>query len=157
MAEKTLSKCTPPLVGCIKLNFDRCSLGNPEQLVIEWLLMDHHGTLIIAFSKHVGVDLAIEAAKILALLEGLKLAKPEGLSNLLVEGDSTVVLFWVNKKEQCSWKFDGAFGLNFYFASDMVCFFCWIPCSAHPMADIVAKRRAKNTTSFLGEFLPPWN
>lgn len=34
-----------------------------------------------------------------SLLEGLKLAEVEDLSNLLFEGDSAVVLSWVNKKE----------------------------------------------------------
>ncbi|RVX02156.1 Mediator of RNA polymerase II transcription subunit 34 [Vitis vinifera] len=40
------------------------------------------------------------------LLEGLRLAKAEGLSNLLKEGNSAVVLSCVNK-ERDSWRFDG--------------------------------------------------
>ena len=48
--------------------------------------MEHLGTLVWAFSKHVGDGIAV-MAKTLALLEYLKLAKVEGFSNLLVEGD----------------------------------------------------------------------
>lgn len=46
--------------------------------------MDHHGTLVKAFSKNVRVGLATKA-KILALLENLKVTKVGGLSNLLPE------------------------------------------------------------------------
>lgn len=38
--------------------------------------------------------------KILALLGGLKLAKGKGLSNLLVEKDSTMILCWMNRKKE---------------------------------------------------------
>ena len=40
-------------------------------------LTDHHGTLLKAFSKNVGVGLFNET-KILAVMEGLKLAKVKG-------------------------------------------------------------------------------
>lgn len=40
--------------------------------------------------------------EIVALLEGLKLSKVEGPSNLLVEVDLAVVLSFVNKKELSS-------------------------------------------------------
>lgn len=56
----------------------------PKQLGIEGTLMDHHGTLVKAFSKNVRVGLAIKA-KILTLLENLKVTKVGGLSNLLLE------------------------------------------------------------------------
>ena len=58
-----------------------------------------------AFPKNARVGLAIEV-EISVLMKGLKLAKPEGLSSLLVEGDSTVVIYWVNE-ERSSWQFDG--------------------------------------------------
>ena len=64
-------------------------------------LTDHHGTLLKAFTKNVGVGLFNET-KILAVMEGLKLAKVKGLSNLLVEGDFAIVICWVNNKERSS-------------------------------------------------------
>ena len=45
-----------------------------------------------AFPKNARVGLAIEA-EILVLMVGLKLAKDEGLPNLLVEGDSAIVIY----------------------------------------------------------------
>ena len=57
------------------------------------------------------VGLAIEA-EILVLMVGLKLAKDEGLPNLLVEGDSAIVIYWVNK-ERSSWQFDEWLFQNF--------------------------------------------
>lgn len=49
--------------------------------------------------KHAGEELAIEE-NTLAMLGGLKLAKAEGLTNLLVGGDSTLVIFgWIRNKE----------------------------------------------------------
>lgn len=45
------------------------------------------------------MSLAIEVG-ILALLEGIKTAKPEGLSNFLVGRNFAIVLSWVNKKER---------------------------------------------------------
>lgn len=51
-------------------------------------------------------------AEILVLMVGLKLAKDEGLPNLLVEGDSAIVIYWVNK-ERSSWQFDEWLFQNF--------------------------------------------
>lgn len=55
-------------------------------------------------SKYVEVGPAIDT-NILAVMEGLKLAKVEGLSNLLLERDSATVLYRENK-ERSSRRFD---------------------------------------------------
>ena len=55
------------------------------------------------FSKPLGQDLVIEVE---ILLKGLLKAQTLGLSNLLVEGDSTIVITWVTKKERGPWKFE---------------------------------------------------
>ena len=72
-----------------------------------------------AFPKNARVGLAIEA-EILVLMVGLKLAKDEGLPNLLVEGDSAIVIYWVNK-ERSSWQFDEWLLQNF--SSNLFFFF----------------------------------
>ena len=61
----------------------------------------------------------------LSLLKGLKFAKTEALSNLLVEGDSMIVLFWINK-ERSSWRLDGWLHQIFYIALELGCSL-WIP------------------------------
>ena len=73
--------------GFDKLNFDGCSFGIPGQLKIGGMLMDHNGTLLRAFFKHIEVDL-VNKAEILALLEDLKLVKAKGLSNPSRKGES---------------------------------------------------------------------
>lgn len=50
-------------------------------------------------SKHGRVGLGIEAS-IFTLLEGIKLTKAKGHSNLPIERDSTIILSRVNKKER---------------------------------------------------------
>ncbi|RVW67406.1 hypothetical protein CK203_061249 [Vitis vinifera] len=57
------------------------------QLKIGGMLMDHNGTLLRAFFKHIEVDL-VNKAEILALLEDLKLVKAKGLSNPSRKGES---------------------------------------------------------------------
>ena len=52
-------------------------LRYPRIVGIGGMLLDHHGTLVRAFSWNVGVDLAIEA-EILTLLQGLKFVKTDG-------------------------------------------------------------------------------
>lgn len=85
MSKETLAIWTP-LVGVFKTWILIDVWINWGQLGIRGTPMEHLGTLVWAFSKHVGDGIAV-MAKTLALLEYLKLAKVEGFSNLLVEGD----------------------------------------------------------------------
>ena len=87
-------------MGSIKLNFDGCTLGDPNQRGIRGVIMDHHGIVLRVLG---GVGLAIDA-KILALLEGLLQAKALDLSNILVEGDSAIVISRLSKLERGPWK-----------------------------------------------------
>lgn len=83
--------------------------------------MDYLGTLVRSFSKHVG-ELAIEAGTS-ALSEGLTMAKAEDLSNLSVEGDLTVVITQVNKKEKRLMKVGWETSPNVYIALKLGCSF----------------------------------
>lgn len=76
----------PPPVGIIKLNFN-VSLDKPIQLGTRGMNIDHHETLVTALSRNSRVGLAIKA-KVLTLLEDLKLAKANSLFTLLDEGVS---------------------------------------------------------------------
>ena len=89
----------PPPVSSVKLNFDRCFMGNPRQLGIVEVTRDHTSTVLRAYSKHLEVGLAIKA-EILALLKGLQQAKALYLSNLSVEGDSAIVISYVSIRER---------------------------------------------------------
>lgn len=84
--------------------------------------MDYLGTLVRSFSKHVGEGLAIEAGTS-ALSEGLTMAKAEDLSNFSVEGDLTVVITQVNKKEKRLMKVGWETSPNVYIALKLGCSF----------------------------------
>ena len=86
MRRKSLYRLQSPS-SYIKLIFYGCCLGIPWQLGIGGLFTDHSDTLLIKFCKHVETE-------ILGLVEGLKLTKVVGLSNLLVEGDSALSNLW---------------------------------------------------------------
>lgn len=73
--------------GLDKVKLFRMFFGNLEQLGIGGMISDYLGAILSAYSKLVGARFAIEA-KILALLEGLLLAKTLCLSNLTIKGDS---------------------------------------------------------------------
>ena len=66
------------------------------------MIRDHQGSIIKAYSKPIGDGFTIEV-KIVVLLEGLIQTKALGLLNFVIEGDSTVVISWVPKKERGSW------------------------------------------------------
>lgn len=42
---------TSPLLGLIKLDFDRYALGKLSQLEVEGVFKDHHGTMLTAFFR----------------------------------------------------------------------------------------------------------
>ena len=60
MVEEKLYIWTPTL-HCVRLNFDECFLGYPRPLQIGLRFMNHHGTVVRAFSKHARVGIAMEA------------------------------------------------------------------------------------------------
>ena len=86
---------SPPM-GNVKLKFYGCSFGNPSQLGIGGMFVDHHETLVKLFSKNVGSG-SNDRGKDTTLI---RRAKAKSLSNLLVEGDFAVILIRVNKKER---------------------------------------------------------
>ena len=61
----------------VKLNFDRCSLDNPEQLSIRAMIRDHWSAVLRAHPKASRMSSTIEV-EIPALLEGLLQPKALG-------------------------------------------------------------------------------
>ena len=116
-------------MGSIKLNFDGCTLGDPNQRGIRGVIMDHHGIVLKVLG---GVGLAIDA-KILALLEGLLQAKALDLSNILVEGDSAIVISRLSKLERGPWKYNIWLDQIPDIVSSLDCSFSW---SSHSSNEI---------------------
>lgn len=87
-----------PTTSCSPI--DGCYLGNWGQLGIRGLVLDHCGRVLRAFSKLVDWSLAIEARN--------SIGQSFEFLNFMVEGDSTIIIPWLTKKERQRWKSDGS-------------------------------------------------
>ena len=81
----------PPLENWIKLNVDGASKGNPGLAGGGGVLRSHRGDWIKGFAANFGVCSSMKA-ELLALLQGLQLARNLGISRLEVHMDSKVVV-----------------------------------------------------------------
>ena len=74
-----------------KLNFDGASKGNPGPVGLKGILRDHLGNILHIYSHHLGHD-TNNGAELSALLEGLRIAKINSHNNLIIEGDSAIII-----------------------------------------------------------------
>ncbi|GKV13012.1 hypothetical protein SLEP1_g24089 [Rubroshorea leprosula] len=80
-----------PSFGCIKLNTDGASEGNPGPAGAGGVFRDHLGNFIIGFSRKVGFATSL-AAELWAIRDGLLIAIHRGFNNLIVESDSKTAI-----------------------------------------------------------------
>ncbi|KAF5465134.1 hypothetical protein F2P56_015165, partial [Juglans regia] len=80
-----------PEQGCVKLNTDGSSLGNPGVAGAGGVIWDMHGNMLLAFSKNIGYGTS-NYAELRALVEGVKHCKNLNFTAVDVEMDSKVVL-----------------------------------------------------------------
>ncbi|GLT87976.1 hypothetical protein SLE2022_060240 [Rubroshorea leprosula] len=80
-----------PSLGCIKLNTDGASEGNPGPAGAGGVFRDHLGNFIIGFSRKVGFATSL-AAELWATRDGLLIAIHRGFNNLIVESDSKTAI-----------------------------------------------------------------
>ena len=85
----------PPPEGWSKLNVDGASKGNPGPAGAGGLLRGPYGNWIRGFALSIGLCSSVKA-ELIALLRGLKLAKDEGITKLLVHTDSQVIIRKLN-------------------------------------------------------------
>lgn len=83
-----------------KMNFDGCSKGNPG-LAGAGAVIYHHGKEIWSDSFFVGEMFTNNHAEYAGLILGLQQAKELGIKNLLVEGDSLLVINHMNETYKC--------------------------------------------------------
>ncbi|GLJ30872.1 hypothetical protein SUGI_0613820 [Cryptomeria japonica] len=81
---------TPP-VGWLKLNFDGPCRGNPGVSGFGVVVRNSEGKLILGIYGTIG-EATNNDAEICALVEGLKLCVTNKMSNLIIEGDSSIVI-----------------------------------------------------------------
>lgn len=90
-----------PPIGCVKLNVDGSSLGNPGLSGAGAVFRDSGGSILCAFSWFLGSRTNMEA-EAMALLEGLLLSAT--FHSLHVEMDSQVLLKMVNGDGRVPWR-----------------------------------------------------
>jgi ribonuclease HI len=82
---------SPPPEGYIKLNFDGASKGNPGAAGYGIVFRDHRGHILIISAGSLGHS-TNNNAELWGLLKGLNLARKNGFTKLIVEGDSQIII-----------------------------------------------------------------
>ena len=85
-----------------KLNFDGASHGNPGQSGIGCIINNEKGKWIIKRAKNINPT-SNNLAEIEALQEGIKLCHKIGLTKVIIEGDSQIVLNTLRKRSTPNW------------------------------------------------------
>jgi ribonuclease HI len=85
------SSWSPPPYPFIKLNFDGASKGNPGAAGYGAVIRDHLGHLLLIAAGSLG-HTTNNAAELWGLIRGLHLANELGVHNVVVEGDSQIIL-----------------------------------------------------------------
>ena len=80
-----------PLEHWIRLNIDGVSKGNLGVIGAGGILRGHYGNWIKGFAINLGTCTYVKA-ELTALIKGLRLAKSQGVSQLIIHTDSQVVL-----------------------------------------------------------------
>ncbi|ONI13791.1 hypothetical protein PRUPE_4G245300 [Prunus persica] len=93
-------KWHPPPTGWIKINFDG-SLMN-SQGSIGFVIRNCDGHVLLAGSNNVGEN-SINVAESIALWDGLAVAIERGWDQIVVEGDSKLVIDSILKKASPPW------------------------------------------------------
>lgn len=94
----------PTNFGKLKINFDGASFGNPRPIAYGCVFRDLQG--IITLAKGGGpigvVDVLV--VELMGLLEALRVLKQKELVDCLMEGDSRMVISWVEGRAKGSWR-----------------------------------------------------
>jgi ribonuclease HI len=91
-----VSTWAPPPTGFLKLNFDGATKGNPGVAGAGGVIRDSGGTIIRLYAGSIG-NSTNNAVEFGALELGLEILRREGMTNTIVEGDSTLVINTVKK------------------------------------------------------------
>lgn len=78
---------------------DSCSKGNPELAGGGGIIRSHNDNLLKAFFGFYG-QCTNNIAEAKAILQGLHMFKTMGLTNVMIESDSLIVVNMINKRSQ---------------------------------------------------------
>ncbi|XP_010265249.1 PREDICTED: methionine aminopeptidase 1B, chloroplastic-like isoform X2 [Nelumbo nucifera] len=138
--DKARLEWKPPEGNKVKLNFDG-SYGNPGISRIGRVLRNSDRRILGMFSGRIGNENSLKA-ELLALLQGLKLAKQLGCRHVEVEGDSKVVISWATNSSHTPWTFKRMIREVEKIAKKVEAEFKWVRRSANGLADGLAKQGA---------------
>jgi exonuclease III len=85
------SSWSAPPIDFLKLNFDGASKGNPGAAGYGVVFRNHHGRILLISAGSLG-HTTNNVAELWALVRGLQLAKDHNFNQLLVEGDSQILV-----------------------------------------------------------------
>jgi ribonuclease HI len=84
-------KWKPPPKGSLKLNFDGALKGNPGRTGMGGVIGDDQGKIIRLYTGSLG-NSTNNAVEFRSLEIGLEILRREGMTNIVVEGDSMLVI-----------------------------------------------------------------
>lgn len=99
---RKLIKWHPPDPDFFKLKFDGSVFPN-HQASAGFVIRDSHGNPFLASAKNIGRSSVI-VAEVMALREGLRQAINANLSQIMVEGDSKILIDSLNGTNQTPWR-----------------------------------------------------
>ncbi|XP_059078197.1 uncharacterized protein LOC131876742 [Cryptomeria japonica] len=103
LAKRALTKWKPSPWGHFKLNFDGASQGNPGKAGVGMAIFDHNAHLILAKCHDLGY-ITNNFAEFQALSLGLDMTISLKIKNIVIEGDSMVIIQSVMKNKSNCWK-----------------------------------------------------
>ncbi|XP_071902237.1 uncharacterized protein [Coffea arabica] len=89
--------------GCLILNTDGCSKGNPGCSGGGGILRDASGGPILAFSAFFGIRSSLHA-EALAMLTGLRMCVKQGFVTVDLQSDSRVLVGIIQRRFRCPWQ-----------------------------------------------------
>ncbi|XP_077219625.1 uncharacterized protein LOC143853779 [Tasmannia lanceolata] len=151
---KVVQPWDPPPSGHLKLNFDGSSFGNPGPAGIGGVHRDELGIVAWAYAGPIGIVYASEA-EFRAVHQGIKFLAIKGADKVIIEGDSSNVISWLQGLKKKPWRFDRFFYENDDCAKSLSLSFKHVRRTAKEMADNLARIGVSKEALALFDSLPP--
>ncbi|XP_058106054.1 uncharacterized protein LOC131249355 [Magnolia sinica] len=146
---KSIVKWARPPPGWIKLNVDGSSRGNPCVSGGGGVTRDSQGQVIFAFYRNYG-HASKTTVETQAILDGIILCSKLGLSSIVVESDSKLVVeAAVDPFAHCHWNIWYRLGAIHCIGSRLNLCFRHIFCKGNYVADTLAKRASEGCANSL--------